>query len=43
MKDQKKKPKAKMVMKHLKEDIKESKGMIKDDKNLMSKMKKKGC
>lgn len=36
----KKKP---VVMKHLKEDIKESKESMKDDKKLMSKMKKKGC
>lgn len=42
MKDQKKMPKTKMVAKHLKEDIKESKKMIKEDKGLMSKMKKKG-
>lgn len=43
MKDQKKPAKAKMVMKHIKEDMKESKKMIKEDKGLMSKMKKKGC
>lgn len=35
--------KKKAVSKHLKEDIKESKESIRDDKKLMSKMKKKGC
>lgn len=38
----KKKKIAKVVNKHLREDIKESKESIRDDKKLMSKMKKKG-
>ena len=34
--------KKKLVSKHLKEDIKESKESIREDKKLMSKIKKKG-
>jgi hypothetical protein len=36
-------PIKKTVLKHLKEDVKESKESIKDDKKLAKKMKKGGC